>query len=945
MAYRHAFLIALLIAGLAQSCVVSAAEDGVAFFEKEVRPLLVRQCYECHSEESGKQKGGLLLDRRAGWERGGDAGSAVIPGEVEASLLIHSVRYLDEELQMPPKSRLTDAEVAVLERWVAMGAPDPRDGSIKDVRAGKSIDLKEARKGWAFRPLQNESPPEVEGVAWCRTPVDAFIKARLETEGGEPAADAEARTLVRRLHFDLNGLPPTRQEVQAFVAAARRDLDAAIQGEVDQLLARRAFGETWGRHWLDVVRYADSNGGDRNNTFYQAWRYRNYVIAAFNEDRSYYDLVREQVAGDLLPARDDASRRRQLIGATFLSLGPKMLTERDKEKLRLDVADEQIDTLGRAFLGLTLGCARCHDHKFDPIRQEDYYALAGIFRSTQVVMGTRNGCVNVASWVERALPQPEPEASALAAKLERLELIMRLKVEKDFMKKSGGKMTLDDLPLAGVLIDDEEAELVGAWRESSLSPNRLGARYLHDDRQGKGSKRAIFSASLPESGVYEVRLAYSSNAQRSKVVPVTVEAWREVKTVRLDQTRKPEIGGLFQSIGRFEFEKGGRVNVIVETTGTEGGYVIVDGVQFVAEKDLEREAKALAMMDGGDPVFRMSSGDLAKALTVEIRELRDAELAMAPRDAEDVGDCHLRVRGEVGQLGPLVRRNFLEVLHEGPPPEIPAGQSGRLQLAEWLAAPENALLDRVIVNRVWSHLFGRGLVASVDNFGALGTAPSHPELLDFLAQRFRAQGGSIKRLVRELALSRAYRVAAQADGPLVQADPENAWFGRREMRRLSAEEMRDAVLAMSGQLSDEVGKGTANESGDDLDKPFLFDQDRLRTVYLPVARNNMAPELELFDAANPDMVTGARTTTTVPTQALYLWNAAFLREQSAELARLAYATPDPMAWLYETVLGRAPTPAEAARAQAMLRALGGDEGALADLAHVLTISTEFLFLN
>lgn len=919
----------------------AVAADGVAFFENKVRPLLVKHCYECHSQEAGKRKGGLLLDRKEGWQIGGDAGPALIPGEPANSLLMHSVSYEDDKLQMPPKSRLTPEEVRVFEQWISMGAPDPRTAALAEVVKKKTIDFAAARQGWAFRPLQETPLPAVKHKDWPRKELDTFILAKLEAKNLTPAADADAHTLMRRMSYDLTGLPPTAADL-----ADAPDLPTYAE----KLLNSPQFGEKCGRYWLDLARYADSNGGDRNYTFYQAWRYRNYVIDAFNRDQSYYEFIREQLAGDLMPAGNLEQRRRQMIATTFLALGPKMLTERDKERLHLDTADEQIDTLGRAFLGLTIGCARCHDHKFDPFSQQDYYALAGFFRSTEVVMGTRNGCVNVASWVEQALPQPEPAMSELAAKVNRLELVMRLKVERDFMAKVGGKMSLKKLPLAGVICDESDAELVGYWKQSSISANRFGDFYIHDDRKHKGEKQAVFRGSLPETGVYEVRLAYPAKGNCDKHVPITVEAFDGVHEIVFDQTKKPSIGGLFEPIGRFRFEKGGRVNVIIRTAGTEG-YVVVDAVQFISVRDLKREAAAFAMAknggaSGGDPLLMMQSGELSKELNKSISELKDAELVMAPRDARDAGDIHLRIRGEVNQLGPKVPRHFPSVLHGGPPPKIAPGSSGRLQLAQWMTSKENALLDRVIVNRLWAQLFGRGLVSTVDNFGVQGEKPTHPALLDHLAAKFRASGGSIKTLIREMVLSRTYQLAAEAKSPRTVADPENRLLGRRSYRRLTAEEIRDSLLFLAGDLNLDQAGATALTYGEDLDRPMKFDKEFRRSIYLPVARNNLAPELEIFDAANPEMVSGDRPLTTVPTQALYLLNSNFLQKQAATLAQQAYAKPEPVVWLHQTILGHAPGGHAAKRAKDFIEQSGGDrEQALADLAHVLLASTQFLFLE
>ena len=933
----------------------ASADEGVTFFEREVRPILVSRCYECHSEESGKRKGGLWLDRRAGWVEGGDSGPVLVAGDLDRSKLVHAIRYTDTDLQMPPKSRMSKAEVSTLEKWIVMGAPDPRDQAMAGAVRQDNIDYDLARRGWAFRPLQDPAIPPVADGEWVRDGVDAFILSNLESDGLRPAADAVPEVLLRRLFYDLTGLPPTIEEVASFTADPG---SASWVRVVDDLLARPAFGEKWGRHWLDVVRYADSNGGDRNFTFYQAWRYRNWVIDAMNRDMSFYDFARAQLAGDLLPNLSGERRSEALIASTFLALGPKMLTERDKEKLWMDTADEQLDTVGRAFLGLTLGCARCHDHKFDPVSQEDYYAMVGIFRSTEVVAGTRNGCVNVASWVEQVLPAEGPEWDDLNRKVERLDLAMRLAVEKTYMQKAGGKMTLDDLPLAGVIYDDADAEFVGTWKESTFSDNRFGAGYVHDDKNGKGTNRAIFRGSLPESGRYEVRIAYSALPGRAKQVPIRVLARDGGHEVSLDETVSPEVGGLFQPVGQFQFEKGGRCEVSVGTAGTEGEYVIVDAVQFIAVKDIEREAAAIAALDGAeiDPLLKMNDKEIRKELERLVAELKNEALVMAPRDAADADDCHLRVRGEVSQLGEKIPRGFLKVLCDDEAPHIPAGASGRLELADWMVDESNPLLDRVIVNRIWYHLLGQGVVETVDNFGRLGSGPTHPELLDHLASSFRSSGGSVKGLVRKLVLSRTYQLSVDASSDLASADPTNKSFGRQTRRRLTAEEIRDSLLFLSDSLDRTPGGSTSNSYGQDLDKPIVFDDYNIRTVYLPVARNNLAVELSVFDAANPDLVSGRRAETTVPTQALYLLNSEFIHERASIIGRMALdAGGNPgeeVDWLYQTLLGRAPNPVEKQRALAFLADLSGGseardalEAASGHLAHVILASTEFLFLN
>ncbi len=934
---------------------ISRATEGFGFFKTKVEPILAARCLDCHSQESGKQKGGLWLDRKAAWQQGGDSGPAIITGDLDKSLLVHSIEYLDEELQMPPKSKLSVEEIAILKEWVAMGAPDPRDAQLAGAVRKKAIDFEAERQKWAFRPHSKPETPAVKNTEWGRDVIDDFILANLELKNFAPTVDAEANALLRRVYFDLTGLPPTPEEIAAF---SKNPTTEAFAKVVDDLLARPAFGEKWGRHWLDVARYSDSNGGDRNFTFHQAWRYRNYVIDSFNRDRPFYEFVQQQLAGDLMTAKSDPERHDQLVASGFLAIGPKMLTERDKEKLRLDTADEQLDTVGRAFLGLTMGCARCHDHKFDPISQEDYYAMAGIFRSTQIIMGTQNGCVNVASWVET--PLPGPGFDEMKAKVDRMELAMKLVIDAQFRNKAGGKMTPNMLPLGGVIVDDADAERVGEWKPSAYSTNRFGDGYIHDDKAKKGEKKIIYRASLPENGVYEVRLSYNGDERYATNIPITVEGWGEVHQVTLDQSRTAEVAGLFQPIGQFKFEKGGRVNVIIETTGTGDKYVICDAIQFIKIDDIESETTALASVEtdaGGDMMlFRMSEGDLKKELKKLLEGLRKENVAMAARDANDAGDINLRIRGEVAQLGKMVPRNFPTVINKDGAPKIRDGQSGRLELAQWMTSPENALLDRVMVNRVWHHLFGRGIVKSVDNFGALGTKPTHPQLLDFLANEFRDSGGSTKKLIRKIVLSRSYQLAADSTESLATADPKNELFGHQNRRRLTAEEIRDTVLALSGKLATEPGRNTSLKYGVDLDKPMSYAKESLRTVYLPIARNNPVAELTVFDVANADLVSGSRAETTVPTQALYLMNSDFYRTQATTIGKAALeagATPDEeVTWLYQKVLNRSPRPDEISRASKFVAEISSgaeDEkqlkAAYGHLAHLLLASTEFLFLE
>ena len=372
--HSRLFASALLVALTARA----SADEGLEFFEKRVRPLLAERCLDCHSPEK-KVKGGLRLDTREGWAKGGDTGPAVVPGEPEKSLLITAIRYTDRDLQMPEKKKMPDAEIAVFEQWVKMGAPDPRGGDAT-VKKQTGLSLEEGRKFWCYQPVKKVAVPAVKDAAWPRGDIDHFILAKIEAAGAKPAPDAAPEVLVRRLYYNLIGLPPTPEQTDEFVKSAIGDLPSAIRTTTDALLASRHFGETWGRHWLDVARFAESSGGGRTLLFKDAWRFRDYVIEAFNADVPFDRFVREQLAGDLLPAPTPADQRRNVTATAFLALGPTNYEEQDKQQLRFDVIDEQLETLGRAFLGQTIGCARCHDHKFDPIPQRDYYALAGISR-------------------------------------------------------------------------------------------------------------------------------------------------------------------------------------------------------------------------------------------------------------------------------------------------------------------------------------------------------------------------------------------------------------------------------------------------------------------------------------------------------------------------------------------------------------------------------------
>jgi hypothetical protein len=446
----------------------AASDEGIEFFEKRIRPVLVEHCYGCHAADAEQVHGGLLLDSRAGMRRGGDSGAAVSPGAPSESLLLEAIKH--ESFEMPPDQRLPDEVIADFERWIQMGAPDPREGPSH--RSTTGVDIARGRQFWSLRPPQVASPPEVDDTAWPRTGIDRFVLSQLESRGLRPVSDADRETLIRRVYYALIGLPPTPREIDEFLRNSS-DTPDALDRIVDRLLASPHFGERWGRHWLDVVRFAESSGGGRTLLFSEAWRYRDYVISAFNDDVAFDQFIQQQIAGDLLATDDWREKRRNLTATAFLVLGPTNYELQDKDVLEMDIVDEQLDTIGKALLGMTLGCARCHDHKFDPIPTRDYYALAGIFKSTQSVVHD-----NVSKWNEIELPtSPEEEAVIRRQEKELASLEQQVASLQSALQKAGGDPTavdtaksIDPASLPGIVVDDTQAIRQGSWAKSQSVP-------------------------------------------------------------------------------------------------------------------------------------------------------------------------------------------------------------------------------------------------------------------------------------------------------------------------------------------------------------------------------------------------------------------------------------------------------------------------------------------
>ncbi len=740
----------------------------LAFFESKVRPLLAAACSGCHSERGSRIRGGLVMDDRPSLLLGGDSGPAIVPGDPEASLLITAVRYHDPDFQMPPRDPLPTEDVAILEQWVRMGAPMPprRTIGLAPGTEGRwtDADIERGRLHWAYRPVSPPPTPSVDDSSWPWADLDRFVLANLEQRGLVPVEDAAPHAWLRRVTFDLTGLPPTLLEIDDFLADESPEAEARV---VDRLLATPAFGERWGRHWLDVARYAESSGRESNLAYPHAWRYRAWVISAFNRDVPYDRFVEMQIAGDLLPESDPRERARNLIATGYLAVGLKEHSG-NTNQLKLDLVDEQLDAIGQGILATTISCARCHDHKFDPIPQRDYYALAGILGSTRTHFGIVTG--------------------------------------------RGSDLSSDAIALPTVLPDFSEPEIPHIARMALIR-----ARHQAETRI-KAGMQAQTSLGERDRGAMEMMDSSADELRRI-----------------IDQGNGArETAGLLDSIlSRFD-ERG---------------------------SSTDRNAVCMGVSD--------ASAD----------------------------DAPFLERGEWSGRGELVPRGFLRVLDDTWTPEISSG-SGRLELARWITDERHPLTARVWANRIWGHLFGRGLVSTPDNFGISGRPPSNPPLLDHLATRLRASNWSTKSFIRELVLSRTYRLGTQSHPANEAIDPDNVHFWRMPRRRLEAESIRDAMLSVSGLLAADppAGSPSAFIEGRALEPiaqqvmaaamPAFQDQ---RSIYLPIIRTRIPESLAIFDFPEPDFVTGDRDETNVAPQALYLMNSEESRRLSMSFAKRVLA--------------------------------------------------------
>jgi hypothetical protein len=953
---RIVLIVSALLASAGPGLPDEPPQSELEHFEKHIRPLLIARCYSCHSLEKGKSKGELTLDTRQGWAQGGDSGPAIVPGKPEESLLIRAVRYGDESLQMPPPKqggKLKDAEIAALEKWVRAGAPDPRTPA----RSSQRMTAEEAKTWWAFQPLKAPSIPPGKDAGGH--PIDGFISQALKARGLLPVPPADRRTLIRRATFDLIGLPPTLEEVKAFLDDAS---PSAFSTVIERLLASPHYGEKWGRHWLDLVRYADSldeRSYEKDGDILDAWRYRDWVVSAFNNDLPYDRFIVEQIAGDILASGSPTWEADRLIATGMYAIGNWGNGDADKEKLHTDIVDDQIDVTSRVFLGVTLACARCHDHKFDPFTTRDYYALSGFFFSSHIL--------------ERFQSKGEGE------KLMRIPLHSpgEQKRLEEMQKRIGqidGQLAQSLRPLAEVVEKLAGQKGLTAWRPKGTDNPSLVSNATGRPVAFGTIKLAADAVAVHPGPSVPVTAAWKSPCAG----PVSISAALRDADPNCGDGIEWELRHGGQTLRRGTMDNGGSVSIPATECKVKPGELVLliirprreytcdtteieltiqapDGKSWDVRRDLLRDGK-----QGAAGVWWLCSGQ-GETLAGDDQKLRQLEqersglaaslanrpLAQGMLEGGIPGtayagfhDARIHLRGAYNRLGDVVPRGLPAVL-SSKQPAIASG-SGRLELARWIADPANPLTARVMANRIWQHHFGWGLVRTPNNFGKLGSAPTHPELLDYLAAELIRSGWSIKALHRLIMTSQAYqRSSLLADPRLREAhlrlDPDNLLAARQQRRRLSAEEFRDAALAVAGELDPTLGGKAIRDLST-----------RRRTLYVTAIRSDRSNYQALFDAADPTAIIDQRTESTVAPQALWLLNHPFVLDRARALARRILQVPGGRAarvnWLCERLFCRPATADDLTLAE---RAVPHPEteAEWERLCQVLLCSNEFMYLD
>jgi hypothetical protein len=907
---RHLFV------AIFAACIAGQISSADEFFEKKVRPLLVQQCQPCHNTKV--KTSGLDMSTAEGFMQGGPSGPLA---SKHGSLLLDVISY-EGRLKMPPGKKLPDEDIAILKTWVDNGAVWPGAVAVNPPEAAKELD----RSFWSFQPMRKHAPPPVKNESWTRNSIDRFILAKLEEKGLTPAAPASRTTLLRRVTFDLTGLPPTPDEVQDFLADTAPN---AYEKVVDRLLASPRYGEKWGRYWLDVARYADSTGNDEDHRYPYAWRYRDYVIDAFNRDLPYDQFLKEQIAGDLLPGNEPGQpNRRGIVATGFLALGAKAIAQQDKKKMLYDVYDEQVDVLSKTVMGVTLACARCHDHKFDPLLTKDYYSMVSIFASTKSFKDPES---HVSQLLFTPLvPAAEYEKytqhqKKVAAKNTEIEDVMDQYFESQIRPQVP---RLADYMIAARMVYSAKADAADIARQKKLQPDTLakwvkyleptGEAKVHLDTWRKATAETAPSVAKEYAARFEARLAEwtaelskwranSSAGDKPKFEPARDRFFAEVW-----------FGGPFGIPNKKDRDKSLPEAVMARVAA------------------LRKEHSALKATSPPEP-----------------------DMACAVQEGPVI-DQKIFVRGDYNSLGEDAPKAFPIVIAGDDQPAITKG-SGRIELAEWLTRPDHPLTARVMANRIWQWHFGEGIVRTPDNFGKMGEAPTHPELLDALAIQFVENGWSIKKLHRQILLSNTYRMSSSPTDTAIQADPENRLFSRFPRRRLTVEEVRDGLLAIDGSLDTTMGGtlqsgfGTDGENSNDR-LSISPETSKRRLVYLPLRRANLPSLLNLFDFGDATTSSGKRTVTTVAPQALFMMNSSFVTARSNQLSALLMKDgadgPSRLRSLYLRVLNREPNAMEIDSGLTYLTSFTEkfsgkrtEADAWFSLARVLIASNEFIYVD
>ncbi len=906
-------------------------DAGIEFFESKIRPVLVERCYKCHSGEGKKQKGGLALSTRESLRKGGDSGPAIVPGKPEASLLIKAIRHASAELKMPPDGKLPAAVIADFEKWIVLGAPDPREAGST---AGNA--MHDPKKHWAYQPIRTPDLPPVKHKDWPISPVDHFILAKLEASGLTPAEPADRRTWIRRVYLDLTGLPPTFAEVETFIADSSADAPARL---VDRLLASPHYGERWGRHWLDVARFADTKDGvlmygdDRVRPY--AYTYRDYVIRAFNEDMPFDRFIHDQLAADLVTPRVEKWR---LAAMGFLTLG------RQFDNNIHDVLDDRIDVVSRGLVGLTVACARCHDHKYDAISTADYYSLYGVFASSEAplelpLIDRAEVFAGFTEFEKQYAPKRKQIQDFQDKQFALLSEAVRKRVGDYLLRVA--TTAPDPLETAIFFLslapEDLRPQIVARWRRYLSSPNRA------DD--------PVFGPWYELMNLPEMEVA--------KRAPAVLQEWKS----RPLGTARGQVNPLLA--GALTTAKLRNKGDVARAYGKLLAQVYEQSKKSASQSASDAERQLLDRVTGRDsPLYFPKSqtyyymsrqekdafGGMKSGLDKLAVQAKNAPpRAMVLHDAPELYDPRVFVRGNPAVPGERVPRQFLEVLSNGKRRPFANG-SGRLDLARAITAPDNPLTSRVMVNRVWLHHFGEPLVATPSDFGARSNPPSHPELLDYLAWQLQTDGWSLKKLHRAMVLSRTYQQSSRDRPECRKVDPENRLLWRCHRRRLDFESMRDTLLLMSGRLDRTMGGRPVDIVGNPLANR--------RTVYALVDRQSLPGMFRAFDFPVPDQSVERRPLTTVPQQALFGMNSPFAVEQAKALAARPEVTATSNAEqritaLYRLVFTRNP---ETDEVQAGLRFLqevtsgqnGPDRSQLTawqQYAQVLLLTNEVMFVD